>query len=678
MENQEPDKTDASSDGHIDPVRTGPCEKTVTPQHTIGVLFVHGIGEQLEGDTLVRFAEPVMKWISEWVDQPEVNYCGKRGSVEILKSDMGTRRFGSSEPAHVVFKLETRYHSTATESHRHNSSWLFAESWWASKFRRPPFGEIARWMLTTGSWMILSHAGKTIRLASGCWWRKTRAIASLAFLMIFAFLVQVSVVILALFAIIPSVALRERLSGLLLKLTGTIGDSYIMVSSPVQKAAAVTHLRNDLNWLSDQCETIVIIAHSQGAAIAHEALKDPKPDNVRLLITFGSGLSKLEELKLVMCSEAIDLTLAQFVMPVFAIAVLFYPILYNSTDNSIDFLFIYVITFSLFLLVCVLSTALRGWESYLKHIKTLSLLLYRPQLKWLDFYSSADPVPNGPLGGKDAVVEGLTTKKVFNLMSVTRDHSTYWDNRDEFISSLVSELDSIGKTRLIRSQDRDRLKQAAISRKLRVRWLYILRMVSIGSIVFALIGLRGQLSWIGEFAIYNTLKDTPVISGVASFLLWIGSAAQVVSVHVIGLNKELSRAIGFGVLGAVIPTAILLIWYMLTFKLWKLWDNIAIRRFFTPEPFRESHRFIRELPMRVAVVVGLLPIAVASATWFWPEPKVLWGKVLATLLLTGNTYSVYALAVIVILLSFYVLSIAYLWIRKLWKKRAIQESNHRT
>jgi hypothetical protein len=44
---------------------------------------------------------------------------------------------------------------------------------------------------------------------------------------------------------------------------------------------------------------VVVVAHSQGAAIAHEVLRTPEPANVRLFVSFGSGLAKLEELSFV-------------------------------------------------------------------------------------------------------------------------------------------------------------------------------------------------------------------------------------------------------------------------------------------------------------------------------------------------------------------------------------------
>lgn len=39
------------------------------------------------------------------------------------------------------------------------------------------------------------------------------------------------------------------------------------------------------------------VAHSQGGAVAHRALRHQRPSQVKLLLTFGSGLRKLEEIE---------------------------------------------------------------------------------------------------------------------------------------------------------------------------------------------------------------------------------------------------------------------------------------------------------------------------------------------------------------------------------------------
>ena len=36
-------------------------------RYELGVLFVHGIGDQKEGETLTAFGEPLIAWIRDWI-----------------------------------------------------------------------------------------------------------------------------------------------------------------------------------------------------------------------------------------------------------------------------------------------------------------------------------------------------------------------------------------------------------------------------------------------------------------------------------------------------------------------------------------------------------------------------------------------------------------------------------
>jgi len=50
--------------------------------------------------------------------------------------------------------------------------------------------------------------------------------------------------------------------------------------------------------------------------------------------------------------------------------------------------------------------------------------------RWVDLYASADPVPNG----RTRTIEGgHESKRIWNLGSLFRDHTAYWDNRDGFV-----------------------------------------------------------------------------------------------------------------------------------------------------------------------------------------------------------------------------------------------------
>ena len=37
--------------------------------YELGVLLVHGIGQQVQGETLVKFSEPLQCWLQRWISR---------------------------------------------------------------------------------------------------------------------------------------------------------------------------------------------------------------------------------------------------------------------------------------------------------------------------------------------------------------------------------------------------------------------------------------------------------------------------------------------------------------------------------------------------------------------------------------------------------------------------------
>jgi hypothetical protein len=255
------------------------------PGCDLGILFVHGVGEQARGDTLVRFGEPIMRWVQRWIQSwsdekgkvslenayieegsPEFKGpahfvasidVGGKGAValssmvaQVQSETLGTRKIDPEGNGRDVKLEKVSRPSEEDRSHPEGSTrrWMVAESWWAGQFQRPPFGTFARWMLSRGPWVILSHFGGKLRSVDG--WRKCPAFFAFLMAMPVAVLAQIIVAVIAILALIPLPRLREALSGLLLKLTGTLGDSYVLTESAVQQSAAVTQVRRDLEWLT--------------------------------------------------------------------------------------------------------------------------------------------------------------------------------------------------------------------------------------------------------------------------------------------------------------------------------------------------------------------------------------------------------------------------------------------
>ena len=53
--------------------------------------------------------------------------------------------------------------------------------------------------------------------------------------------------------------------------------------------------------------------------------------------------------------------------------------------------------------------------------------------RWVDLYSSADPVPNGPTRIAETLSAQTSSVKVWNRGSILSDHTTYWENLDGFV-----------------------------------------------------------------------------------------------------------------------------------------------------------------------------------------------------------------------------------------------------
>ena len=78
-----------------------------------------------------------------------------------------------------------------------------------------------------------------------------------------------------------------------------VGDSLIFSDDGVLSKGIVNKVRTDIELTMKQCSKCIVIAHSQGAAITHKAIKSLLRQGIKapnVFISFGSGLRKLTEL----------------------------------------------------------------------------------------------------------------------------------------------------------------------------------------------------------------------------------------------------------------------------------------------------------------------------------------------------------------------------------------------
>jgi hypothetical protein len=463
------------------------------PLFDLGVLFVHGIGEQDRGATLTDFGTPLAEWLASraglWNGEAKVVEAAITGDEQ--------------EPPLAEIHIRDGLGET-------DQRWLLAESWWAQSFHMPPFADLARWGFAVAPWTIGSHFGERLRNArnepaDGFIERLQKALKMIVrFLSLFGGMVMsigvvIALVLLLWLSFIPWNRLRDSVKAIQLRISGWLGDSYLFVARPIEFAAIVAKVRRDLAWLSARCRIVAVVAHSQGAAVACHALSDveSKERAPQLLITFGSGLRKLEQQRYIRRYPQLIRGAALAVVGVLLAATspLLVPrALYAFREAGIAGLD----DLAMLLLwpAIGLGLLMGGVVDFVKHRDPETLTDIRRRIAargvtWKDFVGSADPVPNGVL----EPVEELPPQsiEIVNVGSLFADHNAYWRNRDVFVCRVGNELLEIAQTPIPGTPEPE-LAVLANFRRRRVRVMRIIWWATIAA-TFAFI-VRRAAAWL--------------------------------------------------------------------------------------------------------------------------------------------------------------------------------------
>ncbi|GEB59434.1 Vgb family protein [Streptomyces gardneri] len=573
----------------------------------LGVLFVHGIGSQKRGDTLLQCGEPLRLWLKEWL-------AGSRpsGSVEdfaITLSDTRLRRCEEGERASTLLSLEGRAGGSRT-----SRAWLLAESWWAEDFPTPSFRTLARWSLLAGPWLVQRHfllrfvgsPPKTLAQER----KEARAFVAMyvpmddtmqyAFKIVMPFLAyvllvarrvlaymlafvvglvaQVAIALLVVLSVVP--ALRGIVQRIQIVLSESIGDSFALTDQPLVFDAMASRVQTDIEWLAGRCERVAVVAHSQGAAIAHAALRRSRPENVSLFVTYGAGIAKLGAVR------GLDLGRAGLSFGTRLLAVLSLAASIALVLNAHP-----VLAIAPFLVAVGL-----GWLSVKLNPPDperpgthLGLPELGASLRWIDLFASADPVSEGSLARPPR--SGLISQPVRNRGSSFSDHTTYWQNTEEFVARVSAELArEAGWTEYARLTEADRRIAAASeqARRSRTEWLTVARWV----LGVVLIGVPFALGVDALARLAGTTGDIAArVPG-----LFSDSAQRAV--------QDFARGDLAGrVLGAVVAAAVVTaVSALVMFPTWRAWDNRARRALVSRRPAESG----TPLSVRLAACVPLL------------------------------------------------------------------------
>ena len=570
--------------------------------YQLGVLLVHGIGDQARGNTLLSFGDPLIETARAWL-------AGRGlGKVEVVKAELSEMRDDAEIPAQAELRFEVQNEA----GEKQTFSWLLVENWWAKEFHKPAFGDLASWIFRIGPWAIISHSMRPFLFRTRLRpWHFVQVLLALPF----CWLAQITVLLLSLLAWLPIPPLRRGVSNLLLHLTGTLGDSYVLLNSPAQRAAARDKLQRRLKWISSQCDSVAVIAHSQGAAIAHEALVDCGVSNVKKLITFGSGLAKLKELEPV--NEGAHAPIRWIIFWTSLLLLLLGPTAleiapFGEGERSL-ILSIFFFTPAAFLLVIFIVV----FEELKRTIKESSKLSLEP-LSWSDYYAESDPVPNGPIVESEP---WLNSQAVTNHANYFRDHNRYWENRDDFVRSVLSEL-SLASGAVLFNGDSQAIRR---KRQKRVWLLIFLRALLVVSIGIAIWAFRDSANGFGRSLLDGPLASNTLAEPIAQIAKAIGAVIGAILSYFAktswlpsGLQAVNERA--FWVVGMSIPVLVILAWHHFgTFALWKSFDHQHFRWLCAPrtEPSHPVDRLWRPI---CTCLVGLIPLAFAVGAIYHPNP----------------------------------------------------------
>jgi hypothetical protein len=364
----------------VDRGEATPATQPLDPNRT-GIVFVHGIGSQVPGETLLQWSEPLIDQLTNWrvrngvtpadpVIRAEVNFSDGIGAIEV--------------------RVPPGPGSTTERT------WVMTEAWWASRVSPPSLSTMTSWLGPRGA------AGRIVDgiLAN----REGNSIATGAFIFLaraalVPFVSVLAAVVLALYALfrgvsglIPIQSIRESaiLKSFDTFLTGWFGDVRVVLYDPAQSANIRAGLARAIRGLrQERCKSVVVVAHSGGVMVSYLTLTDPAFDDcqVEKLITLGEGWNL-----------ALQLSPA------------------DAPDGS-------------------------GMADRLR----VDITDRQKGLRWRDFWATNDPAPAGKLKLDQIVGtpdhSRIRSGRVWNRRSLLGDHGTYWANEEEFTIPVLQEID---------------------------------------------------------------------------------------------------------------------------------------------------------------------------------------------------------------------------------------------
>lgn len=520
----------------------------------LGVLFVHGVGEQRQGDTLTEMGDPLIEWMKRWVERPPPGQvAGPKGQVRILSASL--RQPGNDLVSFSNLAMEV---GVPEGDECKTSNWLMGESWWADVFRPPSFAEFAAWGMGVSQWeavtqildiserlRIPAHAPRPLRAA--LW---PPAVLLMAILVLASIVASTGILLLAaaltILRLIPIGPVQQAAVGGQRVMAMGAGDAFILVRSPARFSAMVSRVREDLAQMREYCDEVVVIAHSQGAQVAWEAIRRSEPgpeaipNGLSRFVTFGQALRRLKLLYRVTHLE-FDRAVLGAIIGGIAAQLGLVALLGSVADIVVnDGHALYAILrwfpgapsdalgpFFAFLLAAIIGGEALVLFAGHSHNRASGKALRREindatkgnaGFDWTDMWASADPISNGSL--LPSPPASVTTWRIRNLGSPILDHVVYWQNLTEFVAAIATDLGKRafpGSPYFPAETPHPRLIAASQQRGARVTTLTLLRIGWVGTVLAwtpaAMKVVAGPIA-----SAIDAVREWPIVSGPVKFL----------------------------------------------------------------------------------------------------------------------------------------------------------------
>jgi hypothetical protein len=262
----------------------------------VGVVFVHGIGQQPESSTVRSFGGPLLHWLQEWHQRRDLDFC-------VTSSDLTYGEL-AARPARFTLDLdEVEGHPAQT--------WILAEAWWAARLSAPNLDEMTWWGLKSAVVRGLRLAEVVVDSFRMLPQSPKAIIELLSSLLLFLGYVAATILaiplILGLYVLaqIPG-PVEQAVMGLRNFFLDQVGDFYTFMWDDIQAVHIRGSVAAAIHFLVEkrQCERIAVVAHSQGTVVAYDALCSDAVlpadlARVKTFITFGSALNNAWDKRLV-------------------------------------------------------------------------------------------------------------------------------------------------------------------------------------------------------------------------------------------------------------------------------------------------------------------------------------------------------------------------------------------